>query len=419
MAGGGTAALLLALGASACGSHPASAHPAARPGSDAAARPTTGAVATSVSSPAAQAGTSGSASTTLSWLAMSNSTHGYGMFERAAGRRCEAESGVTADGGARFRHAAPITSWNCNDNPPVTKIAADAAGDAFAYGPKLFIAPSGSGRWRASPERGTVLAVSASGNLVWLLLARCHGAKITPDGCALHLVESANGGRHWRPMPTQPPAVTQGSSAGPAAAGGQTWLLHLGVYNGFVLASPVVNNTGNADSAALWYTGNGGLHWEKEVLPCGIDALSDAVSKVGTELAAVCAAEPTAGSQIKTTATSGDGGHSWTLHIGCLARPGCNDPLYHGYLGEIAAVSQYRIYLVGDRSSLLVTVDGGVRWHPVSLIGDTSGGTIQVMFFGRAHGLATGQGGATAEKVDIFRTSDGARSWSRFVPRLS
>jgi hypothetical protein len=351
---------------------------------------------------------------------MSNSTHGSGMFVRAAGRRCEAESGVTTDGGADFRDAAAITTWNCNDNPPVTKIAVDSAGDAFAYGPKLFIAPSGSGRWRASPQRGTVLAVSASSNWVWLLLARCHGAQTTLDGCVLHLVESTNGGRSWRATPAEPPAVTRGSKYGIVTAGGQTWLLHLGVYTGYVLASPASNNRGKSDSAALWYTGNGGRSWEKRSLPCGIDALSDAVSKVGTNLAAVCADEPTAGFQVKTTATSLDGGKTWTREVGCLTLPGCKNPLYDGYLGDIAAVSQYRIYLVGDRSSLLVTSDGGRRWRAVQpVVGDTSGGTVQVIFFGRAHGLVIGQGGATNEKVDIFRTSDGARSWSRFVPRLS
>ena len=350
---------------------------------------------------------------------MSSRKHGYGMFERVSGDRCEAESGVTTDAGARFRDAAAITAWTCSDNPPVTRIATDTAGDAFAYGPKLFIEPSGSTRWRASPQQGTVLGVSASSNWVWMLLARCHGARTTPDGCALDLVESTDGGRSWRATPTEPPAVTRGSKDGPFYAGGQTWLLHLGIYTGYVLASPESNNRDKTDSASLWYTGNGGRHWEKRVLPCGIDALSDAVSKVGTTLAAVCADEPSAGFQAKTTATSPNGGAIWDVHVGCLFRPGCRNPLYQGYLGGIAAVSGVGIYLVGDRSMLLRTTDGGLRWHAVSLIGDTSGGTFQVIFFGHAHGLVTAQGGATDEKVDIYRTSDGGRTWSKVLPRLS
>jgi hypothetical protein len=352
---------------------------------------------------------------------MSSRNHGYGMFERVAGHQCEAESGVTTDAGRRFRDAAPITAWNCSNNPPVTEIAADTAGAAFAYGPKLFISPRPGARWRASPQHGTVVAISASGNWVWLLLARCHGAAVTLNGCVLRLEESTNGGRHWRSSPTQPPAVTRGSKYGLVAGGGQTWLLHLGIYTGYVLASPASNNSGKADSASLWYTGNGGKSWEKRTLPCGMDALSDAVAKAGTTLAAVCAEEPTAGSQVKTTATSANGGATWTLNVGCLdlARPGCSNPLYAGYLGGITAVSEYRIYLVGDRSSLLVSADSGVHWHQVSLIGDTSGGTGQVMFFGRAHGLVTARGAATNESVDIFRTSNGGKTWSKVAARLN
>lgn len=412
------AAVLLALGAAACSSQAAPTGSAAQHRPAASARRTTALTATAQS--ASQADGSASASAELIALAMSGVKHGYGMFVHTAGDRCEAESGVTTDGGANFRDAAAITTWNCNDNPPVTKIATDSAGAAFAYGPKLFISSGPGQPWRLSRQLGTALAVSASGNWVWLLLARCHGAESTRDGCVLHLVESTNGGRSWRATPAEPGAVTQGSSAGPAMeeAAGQTWLLHLGTQTGYVLTSPAVNNTGKSDSAALWYTGNGGRHWEKRVLPCGIDALSDVVAKAGTTLAAVCAGEPSAGTQIKTTAVSANGGQHWTVHVGCLVSPGCRNPLYDGYLGGIAAVSQYRIYLVGDRSSLLVTTDSGVRWHSESLIGDTSGGTGNVIFFGRAHGLLTAQGGATNEAVDIFRTSDAGRTWTKIIPRL-
>jgi len=418
------AAVLLALGAAACSSQAApvgatTSHGSAAHAPGSAARRTTALTAAPPSAPQADS----SAFTSLSALAMSSSKRGYGMFVRTAGSRCAAESGMTTDGGARFRDAAVITTWNCNNNPPVTKIATDRAGAGFAYGPKLFISPGRGQPWRASPQQGTVLAVSAASNWVWLLLARCHGAQSTPDGCALRLEESTNGGLSWRATPGQPPAVTRGSSAGPALPGataGQTWLLHLGTQTGYVLTSPAVNSSGKADTAALWYTGNGGRHWSKRTLSCGIDALSDAVAKAGTSLAAVCADEPSAGMQIKTTAVSADGGRHWTLHVGCLFSPGCRNALYGGYLGEIAAVSATRIYLVGDRSSLLITTDGGVRWHAVQpIIGDTSGGTGNVIFFGRANGLLTGQGGATGEAIDIFRTSDAGKTWTKIVPRLT
>jgi hypothetical protein len=415
--GGSSVALLLTLSAAACSSQAAPTGSTTPHRPAASARRTTALTATA---PHSASQSAGSASTTLAALAMSSLKHGYGMFVRTVGNRCEAESGVTADGGARFRHAAVITSWNCNNNAPVTQITTDSTGAAFAYGPKLFVSPGPAGPWRASPQQGTVLAVSAVRSSVWLLLARCHGTQTTLDGCALRLEESGDGGRSWRAPPTEPPAVTRGSEYGLVAASGQTWLLHLGIYTGYVLASPASNNRGTNDSASLWYTGNGGRSWEKRTLRCGIDALSDAVSKVGTTLAAVCADEPTAGLQVKTAAVSADGGVHWTRHVGCLFSPGCRDPLYDGYLGQIAAVSATKIYLVGDRSSLLITTDGGLRWHPVQpLIGDTSGGTGQVIFFGRAHGLVTGQSGATDEGIDIFSISNGGRTWTKIVPRLT
>jgi photosystem II stability/assembly factor-like uncharacterized protein len=55
----------------------------------------------------------------------------------------------------------------------------------------------------------------------------------------------------------------------------------------------------------------------------------------------------------------------------------------------------------------------------VADVGDTSGGTYQVTFLSRSFGLVLGQGGATNENVDEFRTSDGGRTWSKAVPRLS
>lgn len=333
---------------------------------------------------------------------------------------------MTTDGGARFRSASVITRWNCNDDAaPVARIAADSAGQAFAYGPSLFIASSAAGPWRKSPQAGTVLSVSAVGRSVWMLLARCRGAAMTPHGCVLHLVESVDGGRSWRAVRSQPPgAVTTGSAHGPAyePAAGQTWLLRTGTSAAYVLASPAVSNRGKPGSAELWYTANAGASWSKRRIPCGIDALSVSVARSpGGALVGVCASQPTAGSQPKTTVISGNNARTWTLRKGCLfSSPRCRDPLYDGYLGQIAAVSAKTAYLVGERSSLLVTTDGGRHWRAVrALVGDSSGGTYQVTFLSRSFGAVLGQGGATSENVDLFRTFNGGRTWSHVVPRLS
>jgi hypothetical protein len=357
-------------------------------------------------------------------VALASSQRGEGLFESQVGAHCQALSGVTADGGAKFRSASVIARWNCNGLAPVSRIAADGAGHAFAYGPALFIASRAAGPWRKSTQDGTVLSVSAVGRSVWMLLARCRGAASKPDGCRLHLVESVDGGRTWQAAKSEPPgAVTSGNASGPAnePAAGQTWLLRAGASAGYVVASPAVNSHGMPDSAAMWYTANDGASWSRRRVGCGIDALSVSLARSpGGALVGVCAEEPGAGFQAKTTVTSGNGGLTWMLHSGCLFRPGCRDPLYGGYLGQVAAISARAAYLVGDRSSLLVTTEGGRHWRAVKpLVGDPSGGTYQVTFLSRSVGLVLGQGGATSESVDVFRTSDAGRTWSQVVPRLS
>ncbi len=342
--------------------------------------------------------------------AFASPQRGYGLFEPQGGTRCEAVAARTTDGGARFAPALPVTSWNCNNAlPPVTSIAADSAGDVFAYGPKLFIYRNATGKFVSSPQRGTVLSVSAVGRTVWMLLERCQGA--SPKSCPLDLVESVNGGRSWAAVKTQPPAATPGNPS----------LLRTGSASGYVV-SPDMNNTGKADSALLSYTSNGGRTWSHSRIPCGQDAMSVALARApGGELVAVCSSEPTAGSEGKTTTLSHNGGRSWTKPVGCLLLgKACPDSvLLDGYTSDIAAISAKTIYLIGARGPLLVTSDGGQRWREVPSIGAFNNGVAQVVFFGKSDGVVFGDDFATAA-IEIWHTSDGGRSWSKpVVPRLS
>jgi hypothetical protein len=412
--GGPMAALLLASGTAACAVQPVSLASAVSVD--------TSAVSSAAAASSPEPTSAALRAARLINVALTSSRRGEGLFVSQVGARCETLSGVTADGGAQFRSASMITRWNCNGSAPVSWIAADSAGNTFAYGPSLYIARSPAGPWRKSPQDGTVLSVSAAGRSVWMLLARCRGAAITLHGCVLHLVKSVDGGRIWQPVKSPQGAVTTGSESGPAyeQAAGQTWLLRVGKSSAYLLAGPAENNRGKPDSAALWYTANAGASWSKRRIDCGIDALSVSMARApGGALVGVCADEPSAGFQVKTTLVSGTGGRTWTVRAGCGFSPGCRDPLYFGYLGQVAAVSSRTAYLVGDRSSLLVTTDGGRRWQVVRLVGDTSGGTLQVTFLSRSFGVVIGQGGATGENVDLFRTFNGGRTWSQVVPRLS
>jgi hypothetical protein len=392
------AALLLTVGAAACGSVPA-ASPRAAGRHEAPGRPSAGLAQTTAAVISAQ----------LVSLALSSPQRGYGLFEVERGARCEALAARTLDGGARFGRPSQVTSWNCNDLAPVTSLAVDSAGDVFAYGPELFIAGNVPGRFVGSPQRGTVLSVAAVHRSVWMLLERCHGS--SPARCALDLTESVNGGRSWHQAESQPSGEANGG-----------FLLRTGSASGYVLAGPEVNNTGKADSATLWRTSDAGLTWSAYRVPCGQDALSAVLARApGGELVAVCAGEPSAGSEGKTTTLSVNGGRSWTKPAGCpLLSPCPGDAvLLAGYVSQVAAVTARTIYLIGNRGPLLVSSDGGRHWRQVSqAIGAWVGGVAQVVFFGRSDGVVVGNS-LTTGVVQIWHTADGGRRWSRpVVPRL-
>lgn len=360
---------------------------------------------------------SGAGSDRLTAIAFVSQADGYGMFTRHAGGRCQVLAGRTTDGGASFGTLAAITPWPCGGTLPATTLAADSHGDAFLYDPGFFVSHDGGRSWAAARQPGTVVAVAAAGRSVWMLRADCRRAAST---CPLRLLESANGGRTWAPSPAQPPGATVRAVGGQPAqegAAGQTWLLRAGRSSAYVLSSPA------SDVAPVWFTADGGVTWSAREVRCGqIGAMSTTLAAAphGT-LLAVCAGQPSAGFQEKSAGRSTDGGRSWTVHTLCPAsRMTCHRgmPLDFGYLAQIAAVSEGTGFLVGARSSLLVTTDGGRHWQTVRpLIGDTSGGTFQVIFVNRRDGFVLGDDSRNNEVPTIWRTTDGGTRWSAVVPR--
>src|SRR5262249_42320565 len=162
--------------------------------------------------------------------------------------------------------------------------------------------------------------------------------------------------------------------------------------------------------------------WSARQVRCGIAARSVTLAAApDAALLAVCAGQPGMGFQAKSAAQSVNGGRSWAVHAPCppahliCRRAG---PLDFGYLAQIAAVSPGTAFLVGGRSSLLVTTDGGGHWRTVRPpLGDTSGGTSQVIFVNRRDGFALGDDFRNGEAPTIWRTTDGGRRWSGGVPR--
>ena len=96
-------------------------------------------------------------STRLAAIAFTSPAAGYGSFTGQVGGRCQVLAGRTTDGGARFAHLARVTAWPCSSYPPAAALTADSHGDAFLYGPGLFVTHDGGRTWANGHQPGVVV----------------------------------------------------------------------------------------------------------------------------------------------------------------------------------------------------------------------------------------------------------------------
>ncbi len=354
----------------------------------------------------------------LSAIAFDGPQHGYGLFLRNPGSRCQDQVARTADGGAHFTSLTPVISWPCDHSSPAVSLAADSAGDVFLYGPRLLVSHDSGTTWAEPRLPGSdgrhVVAVSAAGRSALLATARCGPFRGPAARCALSVLRSADGGRSWRPTQLADRvfrAVDVGGS-------GQSWLLRAGRRSVFVLAPPRPNGRGRPNRVPIWFTRNNGASWSRRSAPCGFDALAAAAALAPDgSLVVACAGQPGAGNQEKSVARSADGGRSWSLHSSCPRQPMTCPPLSSGYLGELAAPTGHHVFLGGGRSALLASRDGGAHWKLVKpLVGDSGGGTFAIIFFGRADGLVLGDDPAGNYRPAIWHTTDGGARWRPVHP---
>jgi hypothetical protein len=348
---------------------------------------------------------------------------GYGAFleNDASGEHCRYAIGRTDNGGADFGPLVPVTSWSCASAFPRAQSLAVDGRNGFFYDPGLFVTHDAGKRWSADPQSGTVLSVAVHGDSVWMLEADCAREQSQSfESCPLRLLESDDGGAAWVPARTQPPGATaRGTGSGVTQEGalGQSWLVRIGRSEAYVVSNPSPLPDLSPDSAPVWFTDDGGQSWSTRAIPCGVEAESVVLSAAadGT-LFAVCAGEPGAGYEAKSTSVSADGGLTWAVHPTCEAQnQNCAGvpvpPVNDGYLGALDAVSGTTAFLIGSRGALLTTTDGGADWQPTpSAIGDEDGGPSQVTFANSTDGLVLGDG-------VLWRTTDGGADWSKLVPK--
>jgi hypothetical protein len=357
----------------------------------------------------------------LTAIAFFNPTDGYGVFTREDYNTCQDLVGRANNDDSIFGPLVLVTSWTCGASGPSGSLAFDDHGDGFLYGPDLWITHDGGTTWQQSIQPGSVLSVEALGSSVWMEEAQCSPTS-NATSCPVLLFLSNNGGRTWTPA-----HVPSGATASPYLGGGvagQTWLVRVSQNAAYLLSAPPMTTNGVQNDPTMWFTSDNGAFWSTRSVRCGMGAMSVALSAApdGT-LLAVCASEPGAGNQLKSSTRSTNGGITWTVENSCpFSSTGpmtnCADANFStGYLGGIDAVSANTVFLYGDRNSLFVTRDGGVTWEPEEpLIGDTSGGTEQAIFFNTSDGIVLGQNGSNDDITTLWRTSDGGAHWTLTVP---
>jgi hypothetical protein len=165
----------------------------------------------------------------LTDIAFVSPAMGYGYFVHQGLQHCQAKVAATADGGAVFAHLVEVTSWDCDDNPPVSHLTFVDQEDGFLYGPSLFVTHDGGRAWSPGHLPGRVLTVQAVGQSVWAASASCPNP--AARYCRLLLFESSDGGRAW--LRAAVPAV----AANPYFDGaGGSWLVRAGPDLAYLLS---------------------------------------------------------------------------------------------------------------------------------------------------------------------------------------
>ncbi|HVB01124.1 MAG TPA: hypothetical protein VNE42_07670 [Acidimicrobiales bacterium] len=346
----------------------------------------------------------------LAAIDFSSPLSGLGVFtgESPGSLTCKDYVGKSTNGGATFTSLVHAMSWNCASSDFSSSLTSDGHGNVFLYGPRLYVSHDDARTWSRDPQTESVWDVDAVGLSVWMIESKCALADMVgPSSCPIRLLESTNGGRTWRQSLTVPQGSASGISSG---AHGQSYLDRINRSTAYLMLEPHSNFGGGPSVAPLWYTSDGGKTWSNRQVPCHIGALSSVFSVApGGALMAVCASQPSAGSQTKSVLESTNGGRTWTLKT--------DSNINNGYLGAIDLVSSSEAFLAGGRSSLLVTHDAGTRWRVVQpLIGSTAGGTSQVIFFDASHGLVLGNNDNDNENLTLWSTTDGGQHWTVELP---
>jgi photosystem II stability/assembly factor-like uncharacterized protein len=375
-----------------------------------------GGMATAAASRSAREAPRANSPTELDSIAFFNVHDGYGVFVNQGAHKCTARVGATDDAGATFPVLTSVASWPCAGNATVSALAFDDHGDGFLYGPDLYVSHDSGASWQRVRQPGAVLSVEALGYSIWMLETTRFGPDTGFAGhrYRLRLLESSNGGNTWTAVTVPGGAFVW--SGDDVVTGLLTRVSLTSAYVAGV--SPQVGNR-TEQRSPLYFTSNSGESWSNRSAPCM--EFKDPMLSVtpGGSAFFECASEPGAGMQQKDTYRSVNGGVTWQMRSGCPNDRCTKGTPVSGYVNEIDAVSSGTVYLVGARSPLERTTDGGIDWRVVEpqISSGDAGGTSQVIFFSASDGIVLGDGNSFNAPT-LYATVDGGQHWTMRVPRL-
>ena len=367
------------------------------------------------------AGASTSRYLTSIWF--SSPANGYGAviqtITSASGSSlaCTDYVGLTSDGGRRFRNFTRIGTWNCAHAGGATALTFDGAGDGFFYGPNLYESHDAGTTWSRVRTSGRVVDISTIGRSVWMIEALCTPQEVARNAmCPLKMQQSSDGGRNWSGPATLPGTTLAFPAAGAAPAAGQTILTRLDQRRGVYSIAPWVTGSVRSGRVQTWVTDNAGRSWVRRDITCDIPTMSEMLAISPSDVwTAVCAGEPSTGSQEKSVVRSTNQGRTWRFVTGCsTSQQSCGGLLSVGYLGVVSAPSTALLVESGMRSPLRVSRNGGRTWTSINgAVSDSGDGVVSIQFFGPRQGL-----GLTSSSNLIVHTADGGVQWQTYRARV-
>lgn len=325
---------------------------------------------------------------------------GYAIEEHSSGGVVSEHLARTVDGGRRWYLVGSPFPF-ANDYSEVEFMSLESG---YAFGPAgLAVTHDGGRHWvRGATLGGSLERVVPIGEDVWATYAVCHGPPVATAVCTLRIAISRDGGLTWRAAPEPSP-------------------IHEARAGGDILARDTLDKayvvTYGPTGGGLAVTSDDGASWQRLVDPCARWYRADMAALSDGDLWMICGGEPVLGgtASAKAVFRSYDGGGHWLRVAATGFGPGSpvsravgptGELAYAGQLSQLATISPTRAWIGVTGVGILVTFDGGRRWHVPAGITDHGGDTgVGVTFNDSVHGWAIEFHEA------VFRTDD-ALHWT-------